>query len=152
MMIHATKIQRCFEYAKLLGKKGEQHPLRMLLLAVLFKIALHYETSIVLVAFCFGSAFGMMTFRMRLNNGCQQRVQIAAKGYEQPDLYEFFAEWWQGQLCQISSRLDQSCKHVGSRCSEIWEIFGFMDTLVCHSWFLRKRVLSVLPYYFIGRQ
>jgi hypothetical protein len=27
-----------------------------------------------------------------------------------------------------------------------------MDTLVCHSWFLRKRVLSVLPYYFIGRQ
>ena len=66
MMIHATKIQRCFEYAKLLGKKGEQHPLRMLLLAVLFKIALHYETSIVLVAFCFGSAFGMVTFRMRL--------------------------------------------------------------------------------------
>ena len=92
MMIHATKIQRCFEYTKLLGKKGEQHPLRMLLLAVLFKIALHYETSIVLVAFCFGSAFGMMTFRMRLNNGCQQRVQIAAKGYEQPDLYEFFTE------------------------------------------------------------
>ena len=92
MMIHATKIQRCFEYAKLLGKKGEQHPLRMLLLAVLFKIAIHYETSIVLVAFCFGSAFGMMTFRMRLNNGCQQRVQIAAKGYEQPDLYEHFSE------------------------------------------------------------
>ncbi|MBR1493365.1 MAG: hypothetical protein IJ610_11600 [Bacteroidaceae bacterium] len=39
------------------------------------------------------SIFGMVTVRGQLNNGCQQRVQIAAKGYEQPDLYEFFTEW-----------------------------------------------------------
>ena len=36
----------------------------MLLPAVLFKIALHYETSMVLVTFCFGSIFGMVTVRM----------------------------------------------------------------------------------------
>ena len=34
--------------------------------AVLFKIALHYETSMALVTFCFGSAFGMVTVRMTL--------------------------------------------------------------------------------------
>ena len=36
----------------------------MLLPAVLFKIALHYETSMALVTFCFGSVFGMVTVRM----------------------------------------------------------------------------------------
>ena len=36
----------------------------MLLPAVLFKIALHYETSMALVTFCFGSIFGMVTVRM----------------------------------------------------------------------------------------
>ena len=30
----------------------------------LFKIALHYETSMDLVTFCFGSAFGMVTVRL----------------------------------------------------------------------------------------
>ena len=54
--------------------KKEQHPLWMLLPAVLFKIALNYETSMALV-----------TVMMQLNNGCQQRVQVAAKGYEQPN-------------------------------------------------------------------
>ena len=44
--------------------KREQHPLWMLLPAVLFKIALHYETSMDLVTFCFGSIFGMVTVRM----------------------------------------------------------------------------------------
>ncbi len=39
------------------------------------------------------SIFGMVTVRGQLNNGCQKRVQITAKGYEQPDLYEFFTEW-----------------------------------------------------------
>ena len=38
-----------------------------------------------LVTFCFGSVFGMVTVKMQLNNGCQQRVQVAAKGYEQPN-------------------------------------------------------------------
>ena len=42
------------------AKKGEQHPLWMLLPAVLFKIALNYETSMALVTFCFGLAFGMV--------------------------------------------------------------------------------------------
>ena len=46
---------------------------------------LAYETSMALVTFCFGSVFGMVTVKMQLNNGCQQRVQIAAKGYEQPN-------------------------------------------------------------------
>jgi hypothetical protein len=32
----------------------------MLLPAVLFKIALNYETSMALVTFCFGLAFGMV--------------------------------------------------------------------------------------------
>ena len=115
MMIHATKIQRCFEYAKLLGKKGEQHPLRMLLLAVLFKIALHYETSMALVTFCFGSAFGMVTFRMRL------MMMGLKSGFAemQPILATSVAN-----LARIAELL----------------------------LFLRKRVLSVLPYYFIGRQ
>ncbi len=45
-------------------KKGEQHPLWMLLPAVLFKIALHYETSMALVTFCFGSIFGMVTVKI----------------------------------------------------------------------------------------
>jgi len=63
----------------------------MLLTAVLFKMrsSLSYLNG-------FGdleSIFGMVTVRGQLNNGCQQRVQIAAKGYEQPDLYEFFTEW-----------------------------------------------------------
>ena len=40
--------------------KKEQHPLWMLLPAVLFKIALNYETSMALVTFCFGLAFGMV--------------------------------------------------------------------------------------------
>ena len=44
--------------------KKEQHPLRMLLPAVLFKIALNYETSMALVTFCFCSAFGMVIVRM----------------------------------------------------------------------------------------
>ena len=35
----------------------------MLLPAVLFKIALNYETSMALVTFFFGSAFGMVTVR-----------------------------------------------------------------------------------------
>jgi hypothetical protein len=46
-------------------KKGEQQPLWMLLPAVLFKIALHYETSMALVTFCFGSAlFSMVMVRL----------------------------------------------------------------------------------------
>ena len=36
----------------------------MLLPAVLFKIALNYETSMALVTFCFGSILGMVTVRM----------------------------------------------------------------------------------------
>ena len=44
--------------------KKEQHPLRMLLPAVLFKIALNYETSMALVTFSFGSVFGMVIVRM----------------------------------------------------------------------------------------
>ena len=36
----------------------------MLLPAVLFKINPHYETSMALVTFCFGSIFGIVTVRM----------------------------------------------------------------------------------------
>ena len=51
-------------YSTITHEKKEQHPLWMLLPAVLFKIALNYETSMDLVTFCFGSIFGMVTVKM----------------------------------------------------------------------------------------
>ena len=52
------------KHSVIIYKIREQHPLWMLLPAVLFKIALNYETSMALVTFCFGSIFGMVTVRM----------------------------------------------------------------------------------------
>ena len=56
--------------------KREQHPLWMLLPAVLFKIALHYETSMDLVTFCFGSAFGMVTVLQIVATGSGYGVKL----------------------------------------------------------------------------